>query len=106
QVVIVGMKVDGDRLDYRSGLVAEVGQHETGRLETPVPVAQGDPDSRVAEADDVRLAVAVQVGEVAGVERDPPSLVVAEPSQHELRAASSGDRNPDAVVAEADQIGL
>ena len=63
QVVVKGVEVDRDRRDDGAGVVAEVGEHETGRLERAVTVAQGDPDAGVAEADDVGLAVTVQIGQ-------------------------------------------
>src|SRR5205823_7521107 len=91
QIVIVGMKIDGDRLNDRSGMVAEFGKHEISGLKTSVPVAQGDPDPGVAEADDIGLAVAVQIGQEARVQRDSPALIVAEVRQDQLRTASSGD---------------
>ena len=81
QVVVVGVKIDGDRLNDRPGVVAEVGEHESGGLKAVVAIVQGDPDAGVAEADDIGLVVAVQVREVAGMERNSPSLIVAEPGE-------------------------
>ena len=48
-------------------------QHQLRRLEGPVAVAERRPDAVIAEADDVRPAVAADVGEETGVLVDPAS---------------------------------
>ena len=89
---------------------AELGLHELRRLEGAVAVAQRRPYAGVAEADDVRLAVAGDVGQEARVLVDAPALVEAELRLHELRrlegAVAVAERRPYAGVAEADDVRL
>src|SRR5207248_4489459 len=106
QVIIVRLERYGDRPHHRSRMIAKIREHETGGLEGSVAIAQGDPDAGVAEAYDIGPVVPVQVCEIAGVQRNPPTLVEAELGQDQLRTASSRYRYPDSVVAEADDIGL
>ena len=60
-------------------VVAEVGEHHLWGLEGPIAVVERDPDAGVAEADDVRPAVARQIGQEARMALDtPPAGGVAE----------------------------
>jgi hypothetical protein len=52
---------------------AELGKDEPCRVETAVPVSEGDPNAGVAEADDVGAPVAREVGEHARVHVRAPA---------------------------------
>ncbi len=90
--------------------VAEVLHDELGTLEGAVAVAQRHPDALVAEADDVRAAVAGEVGQEARVLLHPPTArAVAEVRHHELWGGEGGvapvQGDPGARLAEADDVG-
>ncbi len=90
--------------------VAEVGQHEAWTRECPSAGTDGDVDAGVAEADDVGAAVAGDVGEQAWVLVDAPAAgLVAEVVEDELGgregAVAVAERDVDAGVAEADDVG-
>src|SRR5690606_14967811 len=92
------------------GDVAEILEHGHGREpEAAVAVAERHVDAGIAEPDDVRAAVAVDVGEEAGMPVDAPSLLIAEIREHEggrvEGAAARGARDPDPGLAEADDVG-
>src|SRR6185312_5222393 len=76
-----------------------------GLLARWCPVA-GSPDAGAEEADKAEYAV---VGDQAGVTLDPPAGVVAEVREQELGRGEAAvrvrAREPDAVVAEADDVG-
>ncbi len=109
EVVVLGVEVDGDLLDDRAGVQAEVGEHEGRRLERAVAVAERRPDAGVAEADDVGPAVAGEVGEEArmAARRASPgrSRSRRATSLRAERAVAVVDSDPDAGVAEADDVG-
>ncbi len=82
-----------------------------GAWNDAVAVAQRRPHAGIAEADDVGLAVAGDVGQEARVLVHPPAACFeAEVCQHELRrlerAVAVAERRPHAGVAEADDVGL
>src|SRR5690242_7479500 len=79
-------------------------------VERAVAVAQRDVEPVVAESDDVRATVAGDVGEKSRVPVDAPAArFEAEVRQHEARflerAVPVSERDPNAVVAEADDVG-
>ena len=68
----------------------------------------GEPGAGVGEADDVDAAVAVHIGEQAGVPVRSPAGVVAEGVECEDglgEAAAGGEREVDAGIGEADDVG-
>jgi hypothetical protein len=88
----------------------ELGQHERGRLERTVAVAQGYPDAGITEPDDVGVPVAGEVGDVTRVLVDPPPLVVAEALENQCgrheRTVAVAQGHPDAGVTEPDDVGV
>ena len=88
----------------------ESAKNQTRRLEGAVAVAERDPDAGVAEPDDVGLAVSGDVDDEARVLVDAPALIVSEVPDDEPRrlerAVAVAERDPDAGVAEADDVGL
>ena len=94
-----------------AGVEAEVVEHGDGlELEAAVAVAERDVDAGVAEADDVGAPVAGDVGEQAWVFVGAPAAgLVAEVVEDELRggegAVAVAERDVDAGVAEADDVG-
>ena len=113
----VGVAVAG-QVDREAGVQAslpalggvEADQHHPRGREGPVPVTQRGPHAVVPEAQEVGLAVAVQVSQDALVHVGPPALVIAEVGDHELRGGDGpvavAERRPYAVVTEADDVSV
>ena len=92
-----------------SGVVGEVRDHHLWWLEGAVAVIERDPDPGVSKADDVRAAVAREIGEETRVLINPPApSVIAEIRNHKLwrleGAIAVVERDPDPRASEADDV--
>src|SRR5687768_1214802 len=108
-------EVGGTATEQRDTLCSGVGQRSAGPLDQhPVADAGRGGHTAVPEPDDVRRAVAVEIGEEAGVEilAGPTSggSAGAEPGEDELGvrepAGPIAVRRVNPTVAEPDQVGM
>src|SRR5262249_11281456 len=114
QLTIAGHVSEKARMLFNApsaGIIGEVRHNHGWRLEGSVAVIARDPDSVIAEDDDVQLYVAGHVGEKAKMSLNPPStLVVTKVRNAQLRfltySVPVSARNPDSVVPEADDVQL
>ena len=94
-----------------SGFEAEIGKDRNrGKFEGPVTAAERDIDPGVPEADDVRPAVAGQVGEQARVPIDQPSSGLQAEISHDRDGriaeapVSLAERDIDPGITEPDHV--
>ena len=79
-----------------AGLLSEVREHDSWRLERPVAVTECRPNAGLTEADDVGATVAGEVRQQARVAIDPPARGIG--TDGHVRHAVAADRTRNAEL--------
>src|SRR5262245_65049883 len=88
--------------------VTHFGKDKRGRSKCAVAVAERGLNSRVAEADDIGAAVAIEVAHDPEVFGHLPTLICVESRKHQFwwlkRAVSIAQGDPNAIIPKPDQV--